>query len=221
METNREIISVAGGKGGTGKSFITANLGIALAIMGYKVVTVDADLGSPNLHNFLQVKRPNLSLTNFFLKENRDLNEIKVKTPVENLSLIACGSAIFGVPNLPYFKKMEFIRKIKKIEADYIIVDLGGGTGFNVLDFFNLSNNGIIVVNPEPNSRQDSVVFLKNALFRKILNTIKLNKDVFSEIKKDIKKDPRKAFNINNILLWVIENSKEMAEILRKLLLEY
>jgi len=221
MEAKSKIVSVAGGKGGTGKSFVSANLGIALAIMGEKVIAVDGDLGGSNLHNFLQVKKPKTSLTNFFLKENRNLNELTVSTPIENLSLLACGSAIFGVSNLPYFKKIQLMKKIGELEADYVIFDLGGGTAFNTLDFFNLSTEGIIVVNPEPNSRQDSVVFLKSALYRKILNTVKRNKEVYKQIKEDIKNDQRKAFNINTILLWVISNSADMSEILQKVLLEY
>jgi len=221
MELKRKIISVAGGKGGTGKSFITANLSMALAIMGEKVVAVDGDLGGSNLHNFLNVKRPKTSLTNFFLKENLNLNELTVETPIENLSLLACGSAIFGVSNLHYAKKMQLMRKIRQLDADYILIDLGGGTSFNTLDFFNLSAEGLIVMNPEPNSRQDSVVFLKSVIYRKILNTVKSNKEVYKKIKEDIKNDPRKAFNINTILLWIISNSADMSEILQKVLIDY
>jgi len=221
MELKRKIISVAGGKGGTGKSFITANLSMALAIMGEKVVAVDGDLGGSNLHNFLNVKRPKTSLTNFFLKENLNLNELTVETPIENLSLLACGSAIFGVSNLHYAKKMQLMRKIRQLDADYILIDLGGGTSFNTLDFFNLSAEGLIVMNPEPNSRQDSVVFLKSVIYRKILNTVKSNKEVYKKIKEDIKNDPRKAFNINTILLWIISNSADMSEILQKVLINY
>jgi len=221
MELKRKIISVAGGKGGTGKSFITANLSMALAIMGEKVVAVDGDLGGSNLHNFLNVKRPKTSLTNFFLKENLNLNELTVETPIENLSLLACGSTIFGVSNLHYAKKMQLMRKIRQLDADYILIDLGGGTSFNTLDFFNLSAEGLIVMNPEPNSRQDSVVFLKSVIYRKILNTVKSNKEVYKKIKEDIKNDPRKAFNINTILLWIISNSADMSEILQKVLIDY
>ena len=79
----------------------------------------------------------------------------------------------------------------------------------------------MIVVNPEPNSRQDSVVFLKSAIYRKIINTVKTQKEVYNQIKEDIKNDPRKAFNINTILLWVVSNSADMSEILQKVLIEY
>jgi flagellar biosynthesis protein FlhG len=47
------IIPIASGKGGVGKSFLTANLAMALAAMGHRVIAVDLDLGGSNLHTFL------------------------------------------------------------------------------------------------------------------------------------------------------------------------
>ena len=57
-ETNKKVWTFAGGKGGTGKTAITANIGVALATMGYRVILVDADLGGANLHTILNIKRP-------------------------------------------------------------------------------------------------------------------------------------------------------------------
>jgi len=48
------IYPIGGGKGGVGKSFITANLGALLAKQGKRVVLVDLDLGGSNLHTFLE-----------------------------------------------------------------------------------------------------------------------------------------------------------------------
>ena len=53
MKKRPEIIPVASGKGGVGKSFLTANLGFALGEMGHRTVAVDMDLGGSNLHAFL------------------------------------------------------------------------------------------------------------------------------------------------------------------------
>jgi flagellar biosynthesis protein FlhG len=47
------VIPVASGKGGVGKTFVSANLAIALAELGYRVITVDLDFGGANLHSFL------------------------------------------------------------------------------------------------------------------------------------------------------------------------
>ena len=50
--TKNKILPIAGGKGGTGKSFLVANLSIALAAQGFKVVVIDLDLGGSNLHSY-------------------------------------------------------------------------------------------------------------------------------------------------------------------------
>ncbi len=70
---HKGIITVAGGKGGTGKTFVTANLGTALAQIGHKVIIVDADFGGSDLNQFMSIKRPKHSLSNILLNENKEL----------------------------------------------------------------------------------------------------------------------------------------------------
>ena len=53
MEASATIIPIAAGKGGVGKSFLTANLAIAMAQLGRQTIAVDMDLGGSNLHSFL------------------------------------------------------------------------------------------------------------------------------------------------------------------------
>jgi flagellar biosynthesis protein FlhG len=52
------IWPVAGGKGGTGKSTLTANIGVGLSLLGYKVIIVDGDLGGADLHLFFDQVSP-------------------------------------------------------------------------------------------------------------------------------------------------------------------
>ena len=65
-----EIWAIGGGKGGTGKSFVTSSIGTHLASKGSKVVLIDADLGGANLHTLLGVSKPRNSLTDFFEKKH-------------------------------------------------------------------------------------------------------------------------------------------------------
>jgi flagellar biosynthesis protein FlhG len=60
----KEIWAIGGGKGGTGKSLISANLGVALSKMGKQVLLVDADLGCANLHTLFGVE-PEMTLSDF------------------------------------------------------------------------------------------------------------------------------------------------------------
>src|SRR5260370_9724849 len=61
----RRIIAVGGGKGGIGKTLLTANLGIALAQRGFKVVLVDADSAGPKLHTRLGMSQPPVPLSDY------------------------------------------------------------------------------------------------------------------------------------------------------------
>jgi flagellar biosynthesis protein FlhG len=53
---------IGGGKGGSGKSFITASLGVSLAKEGKRVLLIDLDLGGSNLHSFLGLKNTEIGL---------------------------------------------------------------------------------------------------------------------------------------------------------------
>ena len=57
--------AVAGGKGGTGKTVLTSNLGVGLAILGYKVILIDADLGGADLHLSFGMPVPKRNLNDF------------------------------------------------------------------------------------------------------------------------------------------------------------
>ena len=59
------LLAVGGGKGGVGKTFVTANLATSLARLGQRVVVVDMDLEGANLHTCLGVPSPQRSLADF------------------------------------------------------------------------------------------------------------------------------------------------------------
>ena len=142
------IWPIAGGKGGTGKSTLTANMGVGLALLGYKVILVDGDLGGADLHLFFDQIAPARSLSHFLTKEASSLKEVLLPTPSENLKLICGGNEMIGLANLPYMVKEKLVRHIMTLDADYVLIDLGAGTSFNTLDFFSLSNEGLIVCTP-------------------------------------------------------------------------
>ncbi len=165
---HKVIWTIASGKGGTGKSLMAANIAIGMAVMGYKVILVDADLGMPNLHNHLHIKRPDLSLDDFFSQRFKNLTNVIVQTPLENLRFIHGASNLAEIANVQYEKKIQLINQIFNLQADVILVDIGAGTTNNVVDLFNISKRGILVSNPEPNAVQDAYFFLKNVFYRRI-----------------------------------------------------
>lgn len=106
------IWPVAGGKGGTGKSTLTANLGVGLALLGYKVILVDGDLGGADLHLFFDHVSPPRSLSTFLTREVDSLQDLLLPTPNENLRIICGGSELVGMANLSYAAKTKLIRHI-------------------------------------------------------------------------------------------------------------
>lgn len=163
---DRTIWAIGGGKGGTGKSFFSANLAIHLSRKGEDVVLVDADLGGPNLHTFLGMREFDVDLGHFFTNRVADLRDVAVTTPFEGLTLIKGTENVLFTANLNYYKKLKLIRHIRAFEAKRVIIDIGTGADYNCIDFFLLSNPGILVINPEPTSIENAYYFLKSCIIR-------------------------------------------------------
>ena len=170
-EKSARIFAIGGGKGGIGKTVVTASLGAGLAAMNKNaVVVVDADLGGANLHNVFGIERPRKTFHHFFRREVKDLNDILISVPdIDHLKIMCGARGSMGIANLHYSQKMKFIRHLKKIDADFVIMDLGAGTNYNVLDLFLAADQGIVLINPDPLSILDGYNFVKQAFYRKLM----------------------------------------------------
>lgn len=198
------IFAVGGGKGGTGKSLITASLGICLADKGNDVLLIDADLGTANLHTFLGLEPPPMSLSDFVTKKKSAINSVITKTGINNLKLISGARDMIGMANLNYGQKIRILNNIKKLNYQYILIDLGPGTSFNILDFFLISHCGILITSPEPTSIENTYRFMKGLLFRYLRNTIS-QKVVKSLIDKGVRQRDGHKFGTVFDLLEAIE----------------
>lgn len=182
-----QIIPVASGKGGVGKSLLSANLAIALGQQGKKVVLVDLDLGASNLHLVIGQKPGAASLGSWFT-EKSDFKDIIQQTDYQNVSFIAGDSQIPDLTSLKHVQKVRLIRNLKNIDTDYIILDLGAGTHQFILDMFLLSPQGIVVSAPAVTATLNGYLFLKNATFRLLYTTFKRGtpgRAYLDNIKKD------------------------------------
>ena len=162
------IWAIGGGKGGSGKSFVAANVGICLSKMGARVILIDADLGGANLHTFLGISPPALSLSDFIKKRISRLQEVLLPTSIPNLQLLTGAQDLLNGADSNSFKRWRLVRSIRGLEGDYILVDLGGGTSLSILDFFLMSDGGILIATPEPTSIENMYRFLKSALYRSL-----------------------------------------------------
>lgn len=167
------ILSIGGGKGGIGKSFISANIAICLAKQGYTVTLVDLDLGAANLHTCLGVTSPKVGIFDFVSERVSDLEDVGVPTNIPGLTLYGGGQEFWQQVRPQSGQKIKLISKLQKLRSNYVILDLGAGTHVNTLDFFIFSHAGLLVVVPEPTSIENAYVFLKSILYRKLQSIAK------------------------------------------------
>ncbi|MGE0787048.1 MAG: helix-turn-helix domain-containing protein [Sandaracinaceae bacterium] len=160
----RRVISVAGAKGGAGKSVIAANLAVYLASIGRRVILVDAEEVGANLHTVLGVTRP-----------HGDPNAprsgpVVLDTSVLGLKLYHAGldEAAAGTPRR--VRRAKLRERIDELEADYVVVDLGSGIAPTLLDFHLAADLALFVTLPEPTAIENTYRFLRH-LFARYLRT--------------------------------------------------
>lgn len=165
---SRRIIAVGGGKGGAGKSLLAANLGIFLSTLGKRVVLLDADLGGANLHTFVGVERPSVTLGDLFEKRVARVEDVVVETAIAGMGLVSGEGDPSWIANPRPAQKFRLLNQVQQLDVDYLVVDLGPGSGFNAIDFFLVADVGVLVVVPEPTSVENTYRFLKSAFLRRL-----------------------------------------------------
>jgi ATP-binding protein involved in chromosome partitioning len=125
----QNIIAVASGKGGVGKSTVTANLAVTLAKMGFKVGLLDADIYGPSMPIMFDVAGEKPLATN--------INGNSKMLPIENYGVKLLSIGFFTQPNQaviwrgPMASKAlnQMIFDAHWEELDFMLVDLPPGTG--------------------------------------------------------------------------------------------
>lgn len=163
-----KIWAVGGGKGGVGKSLVSILLAMELAQQNKKTILMDTDLGGANLHTLMGIKTPARTLNDFVTRKYGSMEEICVPTTVKNLQMICGASEILSLANPQYAQKSKIVQSLTRLPADYVILDLGAGNSYNVLDFFLIADHPIVVVTPQPISIQNAYGFVRNAVYRRL-----------------------------------------------------
>jgi flagellar biosynthesis protein FlhG len=162
------IVPIASGKGGVGKSMVAANLAVALGQAGRRTVLADLDLGASNLHLILGVTAPKTGIGTFLSSsaQGSSFESVVLDTDYPNLRFIPGDAEVPGLANIKPSQKNQLVKRLLSLDADFLVLDLGAGTGSNILDFFLMSTHGIVVTAPTLTATLNAYLFLKNAVFR-------------------------------------------------------
>lgn len=187
---NLRFIAITSGKGGVGKSTISANLAYTLWSQGYKVAIMDADIGLANLDVMFGVKNEKNIL--HMLKGQATLKEVLVEIE-EGLYLVPGES---GEEILKYSDELMLERFNDESgfmdELDYMIIDTGAGIGEPIQMFLNASDDVIVVTVPDPAAITDAYAMIKITSKAKkkihvLMNMVKSQKEaelIFDKLKK-------------------------------------
>jgi len=215
--SHNTIIPVAGGKGGTGKSITAANLSIALARRGHKVVAVDLDLGGSNLHSYLGLENTLSSIGDFLSQKNARFEDFLHPTPVTNLRFLPGDGRTPFLANMGYTHKIKLIRRLHKIDADYVILDLGAGSTFNTLDHFSLAPHGLLVTTGDRTAMMGMLTFMKNFLYRVISRNLKEYPEGLGTWSRILDQPGESSLNINQIVQLIETSDSEAAREIKRL----
>jgi len=154
------VICITSGKGGVGKTNITANLAYALARKGRAVLVLDADLNLANIDVLLGLT-PKYNLQHVFSGE-KTLSEILVQGPA-GFSILPSSSGILELADLTESQKLYFLDEMETLGRglDFLLIDTAAGINNNVVYFNLAAQERIVVLTPEPTSLTDAYALIK------------------------------------------------------------
>ncbi|WP_456489215.1 MinD/ParA family protein [Caminibacter pacificus] len=208
------VIAITSGKGGVGKTTITANLGYALSALGFKVALFDADIGLANLDVMLRVN-PKRNILNV-LKNECTLKDIVIEVD-KNFYLIPGESGEEIINFADEMSLSNFLSQLDYFEDfDFFLIDTSAGIDKRVQTFLDAADDVIIVTVPEPAAITDAyamvkVISEKRDIAYMILNEVHSPKEannIFGKIINVAKANLRSDFRL--LMLGYIKNDKSI-----------
>ena len=152
---NTRVILICSGKGGVGKTTLTANLGISLASKGSPTAVLDADFGLRNLDLLLGLENRIVYTAQEVLEETCRLDQALVKHKQEpNLSLLPAGNPRM----LDWLKPEDMVKIVDMLskQFEYVLIDCPAGVEDGFRNAVAASKEAIIVTNPEVSAVRDA-----------------------------------------------------------------
>jgi flagellar biosynthesis protein FlhG len=141
---------------------------------------------------------------------------------VEGIGLICGADDILGAANPTYSQKIRLLNQIEALPAQYVLLDLGAGTAFNLLDFFNYSSGRIVVFTSQTTSLQNAYGFIKSALYRKISRDFAKDQEVIALLYQNSEDGATSSIStVSELLSQLQEKVPQQYDRLTKLLNDY
>jgi flagellar biosynthesis protein FlhG len=168
-----KVVAVTSGKGGVGKTFVSANLAAALSKRGLRVLVLDADLGLANLDVVLNLY-PKVTLHDVFTGKAK-LEDAIVRAP-GGFSVLLAGSGMVEYSRLTPEVRDDFLRIMGGLVPHYdiVLLDTGAGISDVVLFAVSLASEVIVVATPEPTSLTDAYATIKVLVGQQKRQTIRM-----------------------------------------------
>lgn len=168
-----KVVAVTSGKGGVGKTFVSANLAAALAKLGHRVLVLDADLGLANLDVVLNLY-PKITLHDVFTGKAK-LEEAIIRAP-GGFSVLLAGSGMVEYSRLTPEVREDFLRIMGGLVPHYdvVLLDTGAGISDVVLFAVSLASEVLVVATPEPTSLTDAYATIKVLVAQQKRQTLRL-----------------------------------------------
>jgi len=154
------VISICSGKGGVGKTTVSANLSVSLSIFG-RVLVIDGDIALPNLHTFFGIDDPFISLLDVlkdtsYLKDAIHRMRVKIgNESIGELHILPSSTSVKALEEINIENFKEIVENLRG-KYDFVIVDVAAGLSKYAMIPMLISDVSYLVVNPERASIMDS-----------------------------------------------------------------
>lgn len=159
-EKSSKIWTLASGKGGVGKTFVSSSLAICLSKMGYTVTIIDLDLSGANMHTTFGMMPASYNIRHFF-EGSKTLSDLVIATPIPKVSYVQGFWDSWAPTDLTVEQIRQLVPEMKQLSSDYVIVDLGAGALESHLEMFKLADEKILLSTPEPTSIEKTYRFIE------------------------------------------------------------
>jgi flagellar biosynthesis protein FlhG len=215
------VYAITSGKGGVGKTAVTANIAVALAQLGKKILILDADLGLANIDVVFGLS-PKYNLNHFF-SGAQELSSILVEGP-SGVKILPAGSGVQNFTRLNSQQKQKLLDGLDLMhnDFDFVLIDTEAGISENVTYFNTAAQEILVVTTPDPTAITDAYALMKllstqyhEKRFNLVVNMVQTDQEALDVYRK-LTMVSNRYLDISIDFLGSIPADRQMIDAIRK-----